>query len=156
MTATANLNVDEYLSKGFDNVLPKPYTRRELTSIIASISHANYQTVDISPLCQYADGDPETEMLLIATSADEMVKNLEAITAAIEACDKKRVGEIAHKMLPTMAMINVSQLASFEYFNNHRDSQQWEEADDVHAKAVYDTTTLVIASMRQRLNDKKV
>lgn len=156
MTATANLNVDEYVSKGFDNVLPKPYTRQDLAAILATIPQADHRLVDISPLTQYADGDPETEMLLIATAADETSKNLESITAAVEACDKKRIGEIAHKMLPTMAMIKVPQLASFEYFNNHRDSQQWAADDEVHAKAVCDATTLVVATLRQWLNDKKV
>lgn len=156
MTATANLNESGYVSEGFDNVLPKPYTRQDLAALLTSIPQAGHRVVDISPLTQYADGDPETEMLLIATAADETAKNLESITAAVEACDKKRIGEIAHKMLPTMAMIKVPQLASFEYFNNHRDSHKWETDDENHAKAVCDAATLAVATLRQWLNDKNV
>ncbi len=153
MTANSNIKIEEYLKKGFNQVLPKPYKQQQLIDIIQQFFDTN--EIDFSPITQFADNDEETINLLLTTTLDETLKNEDAITNAIKATDKESVCAIAHKMLPLITMVKIQGLDAFEYFNSQRDKKGWNNNDDIQAQSILKTISLLITHLKRSISDKK-
>lgn len=153
MTANSKINVDEYLKKGFNQVLSKPYKQQQLINIIQQFFST--ENIDFSSITQFADNDKETINLLLTTTLEETLKNEEAITNAIVAKDKSSVCAIAHKMLPLMTMVKIQRIDAFEYFNSQRDDNNWNNNDDIQAQSILKTISFLITNLKRDIKDKK-
>ncbi len=120
------------LQCGFDACLFKPFTISELADVLSKVTgsevvNQNEQTEtlnsqfsthnlkkinDSKPLYQFsqltafAAGDEAAEREILSCFKTDLVQNAASLRSALAANDRETIGKIAHKALPSMAMVS--------------------------------------------------
>lgn len=137
---------EEYLKKGFSGSLLKPYSSRELISLIETVLKVNIkknkdlptekpngsESYSLEEVNLFAGGDKKALDVIITAFIDSSRTNLQHLREAQERNDKERMAAIAHKMLPMIRQLKASNIvAKLERFENHRIENNREELEEI-------------------------
>jgi signal transduction histidine kinase/DNA-binding NarL/FixJ family response regulator len=115
ITARSDMDKDSLLEKGFAGCLHKPFNLSELQQIIIDNCRqgaiveqkiADTSVYNFSTLKAFSDGSTDGAATIMNTFISEMKKNKEMLNTALLGGDIKTIAMIAHKMIPTMKMID--------------------------------------------------
>ncbi len=120
------------LSSGFDACLFKPFTIRELADVLSKVNDVEIKVVDELPqsvtddenkitheaneqvvntdsfaaLTAFACGDEEAEREILSCFKSDLERNAAMLRNAIISNDRDEIARVAHKSLPSMAMVS--------------------------------------------------
>jgi len=113
LSASVANEEDVYLSAGFTGFLNKPFTAKELISILNDLLSTDFDKdmmLDFSSLTDFAAGDKEALNTILDTFKNETSGNVGLLKAAVEQLDRVQASKIAHKMIPVFVMIGANHL----------------------------------------------
>lgn len=104
------------LASGFDACLFKPFTIRELADVLskvegveirhAAVSSPAVETDRFAALTAFADGDEEAEREILSCFKSDLEGHVDMLQKAVIRNDRTEIARIAHKALPSMAMVS--------------------------------------------------
>ena len=135
--AVEESHTQQFYEKGFDGVLPKPFSEAELLKLLhqvnTSAQHKNNLTknntsIDLSELNHVFKGKPEVVIEML----EELVQNLNKTCEQIyqEAQSPELVSSLAHKIAPGVKHIRAEQL----YTLLKKIEKQWAESTEEQRK----------------------
>lgn len=101
VTARSAVNDGEFVSHGFVGCLHKPFTKKDLRRVINKLA----DNFNFDALLVFSDGDLLASRAFINSFASETVKNIAQMREAYIASDTEGIAAMAHKMLPSLTMI---------------------------------------------------
>lgn len=133
LSASVANEKDVYLSAGFTGFLNKPFTAKELVSVLNDLLATDFDkdmVLDFSSLIDFAAGDKEALNTILDTFKTETAGNVEALKSTVEQLDRVKASKIAHKMIPVFTMIGanhlVQRLRLLEKNDNELSDEAWE------------------------------
>lgn len=116
VTARSDNRREDYLNKGFSDVLRKPFSRSELAAVLGSVCPALAEAAKQPPgettpgqgfgaLTAFAKDDRAAAAAILRSFSEQQTANAAALRAAAAAGDGAAIGALAHKMLPIFTMI---------------------------------------------------
>ncbi len=122
LTATLDIELDEYISSGFSGFLSKPFTSTEIFNTISSnlklnqisgSENHNNSPLGIQALIDYVKEDKDSSLAILQAFVDE-VKQLSVFFKNSESKNKFIDAQnIAHKMLPLFKMMGDKDIVNF-------------------------------------------
>lgn len=160
LSGKTDMSPPEYIEKGFNGSLLKPYSSGELLEIIEGVLEIEFSS---KPIARFENGDPEDfslkEINLFAAgdkkALDTILKafikstanNLTAFKQAIKENDIKMIQETSHKMLPMFRQIKATSIVEKLAF--------LETANISEVRALdFETLTTDIRGLMKELEDK--
>lgn len=125
ITARSDMSEQDFVAHGFAASLYKPFNAGELVKTVERVlgmstgvqvdetpesAPATEPQLDFKNLLAFADGDREASRQILETFVAESTQNVEQMRLALEQEDIRRVGEIAHKMLPSYTMLGAQEV----------------------------------------------
>lgn len=104
---------DHYLAAGFTGFLNKPFTAKQLLTLIGellSLPQGEVKELDFSSLTAFAGEDPEDSARILRTFCDETGKSILLLREALVASNRGKAAKVAHKLIPLMSMLGSSTL----------------------------------------------
>lgn len=133
LSASVANEKDVYLNSGFTGFLNKPFTAKELISVLNDILATDFDkdmALDFSSLTDFAAGDKEALNTILDTFKKETSGNVKLLKATVEQIDRVQASKIAHKMIPVFTMIGanhlVQRLRLLEKNDNELSDEAWE------------------------------
>lgn len=123
ITARSDVSEQEFLNHGFAASLYKPFNAGDLVRVVEQVigmrtgvtieeKSQNQQTtaenLDFKNLLAFADGDRDASRQILETFVAESLQNINNMQQAMQQEDIRKVGEIAHKMLPSYTMLGAN------------------------------------------------
>lgn len=122
VTARSDNRREDYLARGFADVLHKPFTRTELertlsatckgASVCGAASDPEPFPAGFGTLTAFATGDAAAAAAILRTFVEQQTAHVAALRRAAEAGDAKTLRALAHKMLPVFTMIGEREAAT--------------------------------------------
>lgn len=147
ITARDDMNERYFIANGFATVIHKPYSISDLSLALNKI--LNLKKPELSQLTKFAEGAPEAEREILDTFLNETVITLDLFTKATVKKNKQEVCRLAHKMLPTMTIINANALDEIKRLNSLRDETEWNRDDDNLTNEVISSLNNVITALKK-------
>jgi signal transduction histidine kinase/DNA-binding response OmpR family regulator len=108
-------NEEYYTSAGFAAFLIKPLTEDDLLTVLNRIippaARTIHDRIDFTPLTAFAD-TPDEEKTIIDTFLAHASRSADALADALEANDRATARSIAHRLLPTVTLVNLATLTT--------------------------------------------
>lgn len=169
ITARGDMNENDFLQKGFADMLQKPFNQSELKKVVKNaLPHLTVsdnipdtspvqkeahetsphtdQPYNFSPLTAFSEDDPEAAKEILRTFAQETQKNMEKLQTAISNKDMEALCATAHKMLPTFLMIEAQKaIPMLKWLEQQRGTQTYTPEAEQAAEAVIAETKQVLA-----------
>ena len=169
IAARGVMNENDFLQKGFADMLQKPFNQSELKKVVKNaLTHLTVsdnipdtspvqkeahetsphtdQPYNFSPLTAFSEDDPEAAKEILRTFAQETQKNMEKLQAAISNKDMEALCATAHKMLPTFLMIEAQKaIPLLKWLEQQRGTQTYTPEAEQAAEAVIAETKQVLA-----------
>lgn len=104
---------DHYLAAGFTGFLNKPFTGKQLLTLIGellSLPQSEVKELDFSSLTAFAGEDPEDSARILRTFCEETGKSILLLREALVASNREKAAKVAHKLIPLMSMLGNSTL----------------------------------------------
>lgn len=104
---------DVYLEAGFTGFLNKPFTAKELITVLNELLSTDLQMdakLDFSSLTDFAGDDKDALKSILQTFQKETSENMKSLKASAEEKDRSKSSRIAHKMIPVFSMIGANHL----------------------------------------------
>ena len=117
MTARSEYNKDIAIEKGFDDYLRKPFSIRELASLLDTNFHSEtknnsrYQN-DFPDLCSMFDNDDDIKDIL-NTFVESTANNIVSFNEIIDSDNFSEAVKLCHKMRPMFVQLNQNECADF-------------------------------------------
>ena len=117
LSASVENEHTHYLEAGFTGFLNKPFTAKQLITLLNSLLQADIQT-EVSPefnfdsLTAFAGEDKEASASIIRTFAEETNKSISLLRQALEKTERGPAAKISHKLIPLFAMLGASDLVA--------------------------------------------
>lgn len=120
ITARSDMSEKDFREHGFAGSIYKPFNAGELVRAVeraigmstgvkvqeqASRPDDVKSEIDFKNLLAFADGDREDSRQILQTFVTESTQNIEVMRRALSDGDIRKIGEIAHKMLPSYTML---------------------------------------------------
>lgn len=118
MTARSEYNKDIAIEKGFDEYLRKPFSIKDLATMLnTNINletdiHSIYQD-DFPELCEMFDNDDDAICNILTTFADTTSQNIITFNEHIESENFSEAVRLCHKMYPMFVQLNQKESADF-------------------------------------------
>lgn len=168
ITARGDMNENDFLQKGFAGILQKPFNQSELKRVVKNaLSHLNIsdnvpdaspaqmeankapqntdQPYNFSPLTAFSEDDPAAAKEILHTFAQETLKNMKKLQAAVSDKDMETLCATAHKMLPTFLMIEAQKaIPSLKWLEQQRGTQTYTQEAEQAAETVIAETKQVL------------
>lgn len=131
LSASVANQKEVYLNAGFTGFLNKPFTAKELISVLNDLLATNFATdarLDFSSLTDFAGGDKEALNEILETFKQETATNMHLLKATITQSDRAKASKIAHKMIPVFSMIGANHLVQRLRLLEKNDSELSDEA----------------------------
>ena len=118
MTARSEYNKDIAIEKGFDEYLRKPFSIKDLATMLnTNINletdiHSIYQD-DFPELCEMFDNDDDAICNILTTFADTTSQNIITFNEHIESENFSEAVRLCHKMYPMFVQLNQNESADF-------------------------------------------
>lgn len=113
LSASVANEKDFYLSAGFTGFLNKPFTAKELITVLNDLLATDFDQdmkLDFSSLTNFAAGDQEAVKTILDTFKKETSSNIERLKSTVVQIDRIKASKIAHKMIPVFSMIGANHL----------------------------------------------
>ncbi|MHA6279264.1 hybrid sensor histidine kinase/response regulator [Salinimicrobium sp. CAU 1759] len=124
LSGQPKVSAADYLKKGFNGSLLKPYSSQNLLEIIGDLLNLQLETdstpAPVSPdseknytlteIRNFAGEDPEAMDAILTAFIESTQSNLLALQLASQKGQKKKVSAVAHKMLPMFRQLQVPHL----------------------------------------------
>lgn len=124
LSGQPDVSAADYLKKGFNGSLLKPYSSQNLLEIIGDLLNLQLETdstpAPVSPdseknytlteIRNFAGEDPEAMDAILTAFIESTQSNLLALQLASQKGQKKKVSAVAHKMLPMFRQLQVPHL----------------------------------------------
>lgn len=125
ITARSDVSENDFVAHGFAASLYKPFNAVELVKVVERVigmstgvkisereNMAAYTetALDFKNLLAFADGDQDASRQILETFVTESRQNVALMEQALEKRDISRIGEIAHKMLPSYTMLGAHEV----------------------------------------------
>lgn len=117
LSASVENEHTHYLEAGFTGFLNKPFTAKQLITLLNSLLQADIQT-EVSPefnfdsLTAFAGEDKEASASIIRTFAEETNKSISLLRQALEKTECGPAAKISHKLIPLFTMLGASDLVA--------------------------------------------
>ena len=122
MTARSEYNKDVAQAKGFDNYLRKPFSIKDLATLLNSNidynEHKEYNSAykeDFPELCSMFDNDEESIRNILRIFVENTSDNLLSFNEIINEGNFNKAVNLCHKMCPMFVQLNRKDLAFFLY-----------------------------------------
>ena len=105
------MNEQDFQEHGFAGCLHKPFTVKELLTIISgeemtgSSAELTPDSLNFRALTAFSEDDPEAASTIIQTFIEETEKNRNRMESAIRATDVDGIAGMAHKLLPLFTLL---------------------------------------------------
>lgn len=125
ITARSDMSERDFVEHGFAASLYKPFNAGELIRTVervigmstgVKIEEQTARTeeaateLDFKNLLAFADGDQEASRQILQTFVSESTQNIDMMRQALEEGNIQKIGEIAHKMLPSYTMLRANEV----------------------------------------------
>lgn len=113
LSASVENEHDHYLASGFTGFLNKPFTARQLISLLNKLlSTAIEVTTDFKfdSLTAFAGEDKDASNSILRTFIDETAKSNELLEASLHEADRVQSAKLSHKMIPLFTMLGATSL----------------------------------------------
>lgn len=147
---------DHYIAAGFTGFLNKPFTGKQLLSLINELlsrPQAEVKELDFSSLTAFAGEDSEASAHILRTFCEETRKSILLLREALVASDREKAGKVAHKLIPLMSMLGnstlVFHLRKLEENNPGLSLEAWREL----LAEVASMTMQVVESVEERFGE---
>ncbi|RHJ81498.1 ATP-binding protein [Parabacteroides sp. AM08-6] len=106
-----------YLEAGFTGFLNKPFTAKQLISLLNELLSVNIRAdasfkLDFASLTAFAGEDKEASDSIIRTFTEETNKSISLLRQALDTIDKEQAGKISHKLIPLFTMLGATELVA--------------------------------------------
>lgn len=118
LSGSIGKDTKKYTDAGFTACLAKPFTAKELISLLHSLlpdvkeaeqpvgdERKKAGNLDYSSLTAFAGDDKEASAAIMRTFYEETNKNIDVFRKALETKDRRAAGEMAHKMIPLFTLL---------------------------------------------------
>lgn len=125
ITARSDVSENDFVAHGFAASLYKPFNAVELVKVVERVigmstgvkiserenmSAYTETALDFKNLLAFADGDQDASRQILETFVTESRQNVALMEQALEKRDISKIGEIAHKMLPSYTMLGAHEV----------------------------------------------
>lgn len=115
LSASVEKEHAHYLEAGFTGFLNKPFTAKQLISLLNNLLQVNMQTdnslkFDFASLTAFAGDDKEASASIIHTFVEETTKSILLLQQALDVADRGKSAKISHKLIPLFTMLGASDL----------------------------------------------
>lgn len=158
LSASVENEHDHYLKSGFTGFLNKPFTARQLITLLNELlSTALEVTTEFKfdSLTAFAGEDREASNSILRTFIDETAKSNDLLEASLHNTDRAQSAKLSHKMIPLFTMLGatslVDKLRQIEKNAQYMPAEEWENSlAEVIAgiRKVIDQAEAVISSDR--------
>lgn len=138
LTAHGLMDEKDFVRVGFAACLSKPFTMAELGHTVGRVMGettsgipAAERTYGFGALTAFADGDPQAERIILERFGEDVKRHAAELRRAAETEDKAEAGRLAHKLLPTLAMIGSSAVPALESLEARRQESVWTDTDAI-------------------------
>lgn len=131
LSASVANQKEVYLEAGFTGFLNKPFTAKELISVLNDLLSTDFETeakLDFSSLTDFAGGDKDALNEILETFKRETGTNMELLKATLVQTDRAKAAKVAHKMIPVFSMIGANHLVQLLRLLEKNDSELSDEA----------------------------
>ena len=104
---------EHYLSAGFTGFLNKPFTGKQLISLINELlsrPQKEVEELNYASLTAFAGEDPQASVTILHTFCEETRKSILLLREALIASDRTKAGKVSHKLIPLFSMLGASSL----------------------------------------------
>lgn len=117
LSASVENEHTHYLEVGFTGFLNKPFTAKQLITLLNNLLQADIQA-EVSPefnfdsLTAFAGEDKDASASIIRTFAEETNKSISLLQQALEKAERNPAAKISHKLIPLFTMLGASDLVA--------------------------------------------
>ena len=117
LSASVENEHTHYLEVGFTGFLNKPFTAKQLITLLNHLLQADIQA-EVSPefnfdsLTAFAGEDKDASASIIRTFAEETNKSISLLQQALEKAERNPAAKISHKLIPLFTMLGASDLVA--------------------------------------------
>lgn len=135
--------------KGFHAALFKPFTQNDLRPLFTPAGHTAAMPPGQTPadtlpqkkpnlngLLAFAEGDEEAARAILGQFAADTEAHRRHFTEALDRHDKAEICRLAHKLLPTFAVIGSTAVPALRLMEARRDEAEWTQADEAPARQI--------------------
>lgn len=145
LSASVENEHTHYLEAGFTGFLNKPFTAKQLITLLNKLLATDIQAdtiaePDFASLTAFAGEDKEASVSIIRTFTEETGKSIALLQQALEETDRVQAVKVSHKLIPLFTMLGatdlVAQLRILEKNNEALSDGGWQRLlADVIARA---------------------
>lgn len=145
MTARSDMDAKSLSQYGFATCLHKPFTSRELLSVIAEVVQSDNRKFDFGELTAFSMDDAEAKAEIMQTFVCETKKKRDLLKQACEQRDMPVLTMITHQLLPLFVMVGaVDGKENLEWFEERRNSTVFpDEAESRIADILADVDRMI-------------
>lgn len=164
ITARSDMDETYFRSQGFAGCLHKPFTVRELFTVIAratareipnpspvSTGTAEQGPLNFAALTAFSGDDPEAAAEIIRTFISETEKNRRRMEQALAEKDMATITAMAHKLLPLFTMLGATRcLSSLAWLEEKRGTAEVTEEVVAQTCLVLEEVKVVISEAKKK------
>ena len=152
LTARSDMQEDFFRLHGFATCLYKPFNQEELARAIRkALAPTSAPGVTLDPLTAFAGGDEAAAREILRTFLQETLRHAESFQKACRERGKAEVCRLAHKLLPTFTLIQVSCIQALQTLEQRRDETEWTDKDNKPAEEILRSFPPVIRALQEKL-----
>ena len=149
MTARGEKEKDAFLNAGFTACIYKPFSSTELIGLLSTIERGcpdKKHDVDFSMmLCEVSD-----KIKLLCSFIDQSKKDVEELNSAIENCNRKKLRETVHRMLPMWKLLHNEEML-FAYRSLLKDERASDTALKEYTQRIINHTDMLMAAAKNEI-----
>ena len=149
MTARGEKEKDAFLNVGFTACIYKPFSSTELIGLLSTIERGcpdKKHDVDFSMmLCEVSD-----KIKLLCSFIDQSKKDVEELNSAIENCNRKKLRETVHRMLPMWELLHNEEML-FAYRSLLKDERASDTALKEYTQRIINHTDMLMAAAKNEM-----
>lgn len=137
------------MNAGFTACIYKPFSSTELIGLLSTIERGcpdKKHDVDFSMmLCEVSD-----KIKLLCSFIDQSKKDVEELNSAIENCDRKKLRETVHRMLPMWELLHNEEML-FAYRSLLKDERASDTALKEYTQRIINHTDMLMAAAKNEI-----
>lgn len=152
MTARSDMDANLLSQHGFATCLHKPFTGKELMSVIAEMTKSGGNKFDFGQLTSFLMDDDEAKAEIMQTFIVETKKKRLLLEQACEKRDMSVVTTVTHQLLPLFVMVGaVESKDNLEWFEKRRNEVCYPDEADAKIAKILDDIDLIISEAEKEL-----
>lgn len=157
MTARGDKEKDAFLDAGFTSCIYKPFSSSELLGLLSTIKRCRKddgQDIDFSIMLS----EVSDKVKLLRSFIIQSEKDMEELSAGMNDCDRHKLRETVHRMLPMWELLQMKEVLS-AYRILLKDDTTTDDAIREHTRQIMECTAMLIAEaeneIKRQTNEKE-